>query len=77
MNKKPEVNNEILIKNVDCGLLYFQIKDDVLIDRYESLKARKAELLEDRNKKSELEIVQDELESVSREIHTFKKRILS
>nr|UWI13969.1 MAG: RNA dependent RNA polymerase [Bacteriophage sp.] len=74
MNKKPEVNNEILIKNVDCGLLYFQIKDDVLIDRYESLKARKAELLEDRNKKSELEIVQDELESVSREIHTFKKK---
>lgn len=72
MNKKPEINNEILIKNVDCGLLYFQIKDDVLIDRYESLKARKAELLEDSNKKAELETVQKEIESVSQEIHSFK-----
>lgn len=72
MNKKPEVNNEILIKNVDCGLLYFQIKDDVLIDRYESLKARKAELLKDSNKKAELETVQKEIESVSQEIHSFK-----
>ena len=74
MNKKPEINNEILIRNIDCGLLYLQIKDEVLIDKYESLKARKAELLEDRNKKSELEIIQDELESVSKEIHTFKEK---
>ena len=50
MNKKPEINNEILIRNIDCGLLYLQIKDEVLIDKYESLKARKVELLEDRNK---------------------------
>ena len=74
MNKKPEINNEILIKNVDCGLLYFQIKDDVLIDKYESLKARKAELLEDSNKKAELETVQKEIESVSQEIHSFRDK---
>ena len=26
-----EIYNEMLIKNVDCGLLYFQIKDDKLL----------------------------------------------
>lgn len=26
-----EIYNEMLIRNVDCGLLYFQIKDDELL----------------------------------------------
>ena len=30
--------NEMLIRNVDCGLLYFQIKDDKVIKEYEDLK---------------------------------------
>lgn len=34
-----EFYNEMLIKNVDCGWLYFQIKDDEAIEEYESMKA--------------------------------------
>ena len=36
-----EIYNEMLIRNVDCGLLYFQIKDDEAIREYEDLKKEK------------------------------------
>ena len=34
--------NEMLIRNIDCGLLYFQIKDDKVIKEYEDLKKEKS-----------------------------------
>ena len=33
-----ELYNEMLIRSVDCGLLYFQIKDNEAIKEYEDLK---------------------------------------
>lgn len=36
-----EFYNEMLIKNIECSLLYLQIKDDGLIKEYEDLKKRK------------------------------------
>lgn len=36
-----EIYNEMLIRNVDGGVLYFQIKDDEAIKEYEELKKKK------------------------------------
>ena len=36
-----EFYNEMLIRTVDCGLLYFKIKDDKAIKEYEDLKKEK------------------------------------
>ncbi len=44
-----ELYNEMLIRNVDCGLLYFQIKDDEAIRKYEDLKKEKKLLGNDKN----------------------------
>ena len=50
--------NEILIKNIDCGVLYFQIKDDKTIEEYVE------RLIE----------VQKQIEDLSKKITTFKDK---
>lgn len=72
-----EFYNEILIRNVDCGVLYFQIKDDKVIKEYEQLKKEKAVLEEqdERDKNRFLE-VQNKIEELSKQIHSFDKEII-
>lgn len=70
-----EFYNEILIRNVDCGLLYFQIKDDELIKQFEQLKREKAELEKETNTdEKHLSDVQYQIEKLSKQIHTFKDK---
>lgn len=70
-----EFYNEILIKNVDCGVLYFQIKDDEKIKQYEKLKKEKVELEQAENIDDERLIdVQKQIEELSKEIFTFKDK---
>lgn len=70
-----EFYSEILIKNIDCGVLYFQIKDDEIIAEYEKLKKEKKEL--EQLKKTDtdkLSNVQEQIETLSKKIHTFKDK---
>ena len=65
-----DIYNEMLIRNVDCGVLYFQIKDDEVIKEYEKLKKEKAA---EKDEKRLLEI-QTQIEELSKKIHTFKDK---
>lgn len=71
-----EIYNDMLIRNVDCGVLYFQIKDDKVIKEYEQLKKEKAAIEEmtERDEKRLLE-VQTKIEQLSKQIHSFDKNI--
>ena len=65
--------NEILIRNVDCGVLYFQIKDDEVIKEYEELKKEKAALEQSKEPdEKRLVEVQTKIEKLSKDIHSFK-----
>ncbi len=67
--------NEILIKNIDCGVLYFQIKDDKTIEEYEKLKKEKKELEHEKDTNVERLIeVQKQIEDLSKKITTFKNK---
>ena len=67
--------NEILIKNIDCGVLYFQIKDDKTIEEYEKLKKEKKELEQAKDTNVERLIeVQKQIEDLSKKITTFKDK---
>ena len=71
-----EFYNEMLIRNVDCGLLYFQIKDDKAIEKYENLKKEKIEIENSDNPDGErLKEVQNQIEGLSKEIFSMKKPI--
>ncbi len=71
-----EFYNEMLIRNVDCGLLYFQIKDDKAIEKYEKLKKEKVEIESSDNPDGEgLKEVQNQIEKLAKEIFSMKKPI--
>lgn len=71
-----EIYNEMLIRNVDCGLLYFQIKDDKAIEKYEKLKKEKVEIEKSDNPdEKRLAEVQEQIEELSKEIFSMKKPI--
>ena len=64
--------NEILIRNVDCGVLYFQIKDDEVIKEYEELKKEKAALEQSKEPdEKRLAEVHTKIEELSKYIHIF------
>lgn len=68
--------NEMLIRNIDCGVLYFQIKDDEAIKEYEELKKEKSEIENSDNpNKDRLIEVQRRIEELNNEIFSFKKPI--
>ena len=68
--------NEMLIRNIDCGVLYFQIKDDDAIKEYEELKKEKSEIEKSDNPDKERLIeVQSRIEELNKEIFSFKKPI--
>ena len=71
-----EIYNEMLIRNVDCGLLYFQIKDDEAIKEYEDLKKEK-NAIENRDSLDDKRLVevQKRIEELSKEIFSMKKKI--
>lgn len=72
-----EFYNEMLIRNVDCGLLYFQIKDDEAIKEYEKLKKEKVEIENSDNPDKERVVkVQNQIEELSKEIFSMKKPIM-
>lgn len=66
----------MLIRNVDCGVLYFQIKDDEAIKEYEELKKEKAviENSDNPDRKRYIE-VQKRIEELSKEIFSMKKEV--
>lgn len=71
-----EFYNEMLIRNVDCGLLYFQIKDNKAIEKYEKLKKEKVEIENSDNPDGErLKEVQNQIEKLAKEIFSMKKPI--
>lgn len=71
-----EFYNEMLIRNIDCGLLYFQIKDDEAIKEYEGLKKEKFDIEKsDKPDKERLVEVKDRIEELYKEIFSFKKPI--
>ncbi len=71
-----EFYNEMLIRNIDCGVLYFQIKDDEAIEEYEELKKEKAEIENSDNpNKDRLIEVQRRIEELNNEIFSFEKPI--
>lgn len=71
-----EIYNEMLIRNVDCGLLYFQSKDDKAIEKYEKLKKEKVEIEKSDNPdEKRLAEVQEQIEELSKEIFSMKKPI--
>lgn len=71
-----EFYNEMLIRNVDCGLLYFKIKDDKAIAEYGKLKKEKAVIdNNDRPDKDRLKEVQKRIEELSKEIFSMKKPV--
>lgn len=71
-----EIYNEMLIRNVDCGVLYFQIKDDEAIKEYEELKKEKAVIENSDNSERERYIeVQKRIEELSKEIFSMKKEV--
>lgn len=66
----------MLIRNVDCGVLYFQIKDDEAIKEYEELKKEKAVIENSDNSDRERYIeVQKRIEELSKEIFSMKKEV--
>lgn len=66
----------MLIRNVDCGLLYFQIKDNKAIEKYEKLKKEKVEIENSDNPDGErLKEVQNQIEKLAKEIFSMKKPI--
>lgn len=68
--------NEMLIRNIDCGLLYFQIKDDKVIKEYEDLKKEKNAIENgDSPDDKRLVEVQKRIEELSKEIFTMKKLV--
>lgn len=70
-----EFYNEMLIRNIDCGYLYFQIKDDRVINEYEKLKKEKKELEQAKDTDAErLAVVQEQIEDLSKKITTFKDK---
>lgn len=66
----------MLIRNVDCGLLYFQIKDDKTIKEYEDLKKKKS-AIENSDSPDDRRLieVQKRIEELSKKIFSFKKPI--
>ena len=71
-----EFYNEMLIRNVDCGLLYFQIKDDKAIEKYEKLKKEKVEIENsDSPDEERLKEVQNQIEKLAKVIFSMKKPI--
>lgn len=71
-----EIYNEMLIRNVDCGLLYFQIKDDEAIREYEDLKKEKNAIDNSDNPDDKRLIeVQKRIEELSKEIFSMKKPV--
>lgn len=71
-----EFYNEMLIRNVDCGLLYFKIKDDKAIEKYEKLKKEKVEIENSDNPDGErLKEVQNQIEKLAKVIFSMKKPI--
>lgn len=71
-----EFYNEMLIRNIDCGLLYFQIKDDKAIQEYENLKKEKSTIEKSDNLDHErLVEVQNRIEELNKEIFSFEKPI--
>lgn len=71
-----EFYNEMLIRNIDCGLLYFQIKDDKAIQEYENLKKEKSTIEKSDNPDHErLVEVQNRIEELNKEIFSFEKPI--
>lgn len=71
-----EIYNEMLIRNIDCGLLYFQTKDDKAIKEYEELKKEKAVIENgDSPDDKRLAEVQKRIEELSKEIFSMKKKI--
>ncbi|MEY8432948.1 hypothetical protein AALC75_20985 [Lachnospiraceae bacterium 48-42] len=71
-----EFYNEMLIKNIDCSLLYLQIKDDELIKEYEDLKKKKKILIEkDETDHDEFVALDKRIEELNKEIFSFKKPI--
>ena len=71
-----EIYNEMLIRNVDCGLLYFQIKDDEAIKEYEDLKKEKNAIDNSDNPDDKRLIeVQKRIEELSKEIFSMKKPV--
>lgn len=66
----------MLIRNVDCGLLYFQIKDDKAIKEYEDLKKKKNAIGNSDCPDDERFVeVQKRIEELNKEIFSFKKPI--
>ena len=71
-----EIYNEMLIRNVDGGLLYFQIKDDEAIREYEDLKKEKNAIDNSDNPDDKRLIeVQKRIEELSKEIFSMKKPV--
>ncbi len=71
-----EFYNEMLIRNIDCSLLYFQIKDDKAIEEYEKLKKEKVEIENsDTQDGKRLKEVQSQIEKLKKEIFSMKKPI--
>lgn len=67
--------NEMLIRNIDCGVLYFQIKDDKDIEEYEHLKKEKVAIEEsDERDENRLLEIQKQIEELSKKIHAFKDK---
>lgn len=68
--------NEMLIRSIDCGLLYWQIKDDKAIKEYEDLmKEKKTIDNSDSPDDKRLVEVQKRIEELRKEIFSFKKPI--
>ncbi len=66
----------MLIRNIDCGLLYFQIKDDEVIKEYEKLKKEKIELEHNKpDNEEKLMQLQKKMEELSNTIYSFDKNI--
>lgn len=66
----------MLIRNVDCGVLYFQIKDDEAIKEYEELKKEKAVIENSDNSDRERFVeVQKRIEELSKGIFSMKKPV--
>ena len=71
-----EIYNEMLIRNVDCGVLYFQVKDDEAIKEYEELKREKAVIENsDSSDDKKLVEVQKRIEELSKGIFSMKKPV--
>lgn len=71
-----EFYNELLIRNVDCGLLYFKIKDDKAIKEYEDLKKEKSAIENgDSPDGKRIAEVQKRIEELSKEIFSMKKPV--